>query len=92
MSSVESPSIHATTPVAPVKTTPVVCEDCTPITLLTWKKPAKTGKIFGGIIVSLIVLKTVNLFNVFFHLAYIGLLRTYLCFESINFVASSGAS
>ncbi|EER35695.1 hypothetical protein CTRG_00434 [Candida tropicalis MYA-3404] len=42
--------------------------------LLTWKNPIKTGKIFGAIIFGLIIFKTVNLFNIFFHLAYIGLL------------------
>ena len=42
--------------------------------LLTWKNPIKTGKIFGAIVLGLVIFKTVNLFNIFFHLAYIGLL------------------
>lgn len=46
--------------------------------LLTWKDPVKTGKVFGAIMVVLLVFKTVNLFNVFFHFAYIGLLLSAL--------------
>ncbi|RCK59421.1 Reticulon-like protein 1 [Candida viswanathii] len=42
--------------------------------LLTWRNPIKTGKVFGAIVLGLIIFKTVNLFNIFFHLAYIGLL------------------
>ncbi|CAI5759224.1 unnamed protein product [Candida verbasci] len=42
--------------------------------LLSWKDPIATGKVFGSIVFSLIIFKTVNLFNIFFHLAYIGLL------------------
>lgn len=45
--------------------------------LLTWKDPIKTGKVFGGLVAVLVIFKKVNLFNVFFHLAYIGLLRMY---------------
>jgi hypothetical protein len=40
---------------------------------LTWEDPARTGKVFGSIVAILIVFKTVNLFNVFFHVAYLGL-------------------
>lgn len=45
--------------------------------LLTWENPAQTGKVFGGIVATLIVFKYVNLLNVFFHLAYLGLLGMY---------------
>ena len=47
---------------------------CSTTDFLTWKNPIKTGKVFGSLVFGLIVLKTVNLFNIFFHLAYIGLL------------------
>ncbi|CAH2350660.1 reticulon-like protein 1 [[Candida] railenensis] len=42
--------------------------------LLTWENPAQTGKVFGGIVATLIVFKFVNLLNVFFHLSYLGLI------------------
>lgn len=45
--------------------------------LLTWRDPVFTGSVFGGILTTLIVLKFVNLFNVFFHLSYLGLLGMY---------------
>jgi hypothetical protein len=45
--------------------------------LLTWRDPIFTGSVFGGILTTLIVLKFVNLFNVFFHLSYLGLLGMY---------------
>lgn len=45
--------------------------------LLTWKDPVQTGKVFGGILAALIVFKFVNLINVFFHLSYLGLLGMY---------------
>lgn len=45
--------------------------------LLTWEDPARTGKVFGAIVAVLVVFKTVNLFNVFFHVAYLGLLGKY---------------
>ncbi|ODV77251.1 uncharacterized protein CANTADRAFT_302547 [Suhomyces tanzawaensis NRRL Y-17324] len=44
------------------------------LSLLTWKDPVKTGKVFGGVVAGLLIFKTINLFNIFFHLAYIGLL------------------
>lgn len=47
---------------------------CSTTDFLTWKNPIKTGKVFGSLVFGLIILKTVNLFNIFFHLAYIGLL------------------
>lgn len=56
-------------------TTPVVSHNH--FDLLTWRDPVRTGKVFGGLIVALIVFKKVNLFNVFFHVAYIGLLGMY---------------
>ncbi|EGW35567.1 uncharacterized protein SPAPADRAFT_58796 [Spathaspora passalidarum NRRL Y-27907] len=45
-----------------------------PCDLLTWKNPIKTGKVLASIVVALVVFKTVNLINLFFHLSYIGLL------------------
>ncbi|CCE73291.1 Piso0_000324 [Millerozyma farinosa CBS 7064] len=57
-----------------VNGTPAVGKQCSVQDLLTWKDPVKTGKVFGGLILTLLVFKTVNLFNVFFHLAYLGLL------------------
>lgn len=47
------------------------------IDLLTWKDPIRTGKVFGALVATLVVFKTVNLFTLFFRLAYIGLLGTY---------------
>lgn len=41
--------------------------------LVTWKDPATTGKVFGGIIAALILAK-VNIFNHVFHLLYLALL------------------
>lgn len=78
MSATDSSSIHTSATHAP-SVEPVVApvsakSSCLSLDLLTWKDPVQTGKIFGSIIASLIVFKTVNLFNVFFHLAYIGLL------------------
>lgn len=61
---------------APINTAPLADKECQ-CNLLTWKDPVKTGKVFGAIIATLLVFKTVNLFNVFFHFAYIGLLRMY---------------
>ncbi|CAK7905987.1 hypothetical protein CAAN1_14S02344 [[Candida] anglica] len=55
---------------APV-VTPTSTSTCS---LLTWKDPVQTAKVFGGIVTTLIVFKFVNLFNLFFHLAYLGLL------------------
>lgn len=66
-----------TTSAAPVSSSKVTDKHCH-CDLLTWKDPVKTGKVFGTIIVTLLVLKTVNLFNIFFHVAYIGLLSMYL--------------
>jgi hypothetical protein len=37
--------------------------------LLTWDNPVKTGKIFGGAVSALIVLKSVNLLSLFFRLS-----------------------
>lgn len=65
------------TPTAPTTTAPLAQKNCH-CDLLTWKDPVKTGKVFGTIILTLLVLKTVNLFNIFFHVAYIGLLGMYL--------------
>ena len=43
------------------------------VSLLTWRDPAATGKVFGAIISALILTK-VNVFNHLFHLAYLALL------------------
>ncbi|KAK6455059.1 Reticulon-domain-containing protein [Scheffersomyces xylosifermentans] len=56
---------------APIVTPPSSSSTCS---LLTWKDPVLTGKVFGSIIVSLIVLKYINLINLFFRGAYVGLL------------------
>ncbi|KAL6451757.1 RTN1 Reticulon-like protein 1 [Candida maltosa Xu316] len=61
-----------------------------PCALLTWKDPIKTGKVFGSIVVGLIVFKTVNLFNIFFHLAYIGLLLSAAAEYSGKLVTGKG--
>lgn len=45
--------------------------------LLTWKDPIQTGKIFGSIIVGLVVFKSINLLTIFFRLSYIALLCMY---------------
>lgn len=41
--------------------------------LLTWKNPVATGKVFGGLVLGLVLLK-VNVINYFFYVAYLGLL------------------
>jgi len=56
---------------APVVTAP---SSFSPCYLLTWKDPVLTGKVFGSIVVSLVVLKYINLINLFFRGAYVGLL------------------
>lgn len=71
------------TPTVPTTTAPLAKKDCH-CDLLTWKDPVKTGKVFGTIIFTLLVLKTVNLFNIFFHVAYIGLLGMYFDYISKN--------
>lgn len=38
--------------------------------LLLWRNPIETGKVFGGLLVGLLVLKTVNLFTFFLKIAY----------------------
>lgn len=61
-----------------INATPVpATSECSTCSLLTWKDPVKTGKVFGSIVAALLVLKTVNLFNLFFRLAYIGLLGMF---------------
>ncbi|KAK6462689.1 Reticulon-domain-containing protein [Scheffersomyces coipomensis] len=46
----------------------------TPCFVLGWQDPIFTGKIFAGVVSTLVIFKYVNLFNLFFHIAYIGLL------------------
>lgn len=41
--------------------------------LLTWKDPVATGKVFGGLLLGLVLLK-VNFINYIFYAAYLGLL------------------
>lgn len=70
--------------------TPATAPSTSYCDLLTWKDPIKTGKVFGGLVAVLVIFKKVNLFNVFFHLAYIGLLRTYPhCRQIVNEANSS---
>lgn len=38
--------------------------------LLLWRNPIETGKVFGGLLVGLLVLKTVNLFTFFLKILY----------------------
>lgn len=71
------PTITMSTSTAPTSTSSHADKECH-CNLLTWKDPVKTGKVFGTIMFTLLVLKTVNLFNIFFHIAYIGLLGMYL--------------
>ncbi|EEQ39925.1 hypothetical protein CLUG_04053 [Clavispora lusitaniae ATCC 42720] len=52
--------------------TPIV-QSSSATSLLTWKDPVATGKVFGAIIGALLLVK-INVANHFFHLAYIGLL------------------
>ncbi|ODV64736.1 hypothetical protein HYPBUDRAFT_115700 [Hyphopichia burtonii NRRL Y-1933] len=68
-----SAPVNGESPVTPV--TQAVSQH-SPCELLTWKDPVKTGKVFGSIVLALVVFKKVNLFNIFFHLAYIGLLAS----------------
>lgn len=42
--------------------------------LITWQDPAKTGKVFGSIVLTLLAFKVGNPINWFFHIAYIGLI------------------
>ena len=42
--------------------------------LLTWKDPIHTGKVFGSIVFGLLIFKSVNLVNIFFHASYVALL------------------
>lgn len=64
-----------------VNGTPAVGKQCFVHDLLTWKDPVKTGKVFVGLLLTLLIFKTVNLFNVFFHFAYLGLLSKYITIE-----------
>ncbi|KAG2733785.1 hypothetical protein G9P44_003310 [Scheffersomyces stipitis] len=57
-----------------MSTTTPVASECATCSLLTWKDPIFTGKVFGGIVASLFVFKYVNLINHVFHFAYIALL------------------
>ncbi|EGV63360.1 hypothetical protein PSN45_004357 [Yamadazyma tenuis] len=54
--------------IAPTSSNTSLCE------LLTWQNPIKTGKVFGSLILGLVVFKKVNLINIVFHLTYIALL------------------
>ncbi|KAK6198904.1 Reticulon-domain-containing protein [Scheffersomyces amazonensis] len=51
---------------APVKITPCY--------LFGWHDPVLTGKVLASVVSVLVIFKYINLFNVFFHIAYIGLL------------------
>ena len=52
----------------------VESKQSSPCELFTWKNPIQTGKVFGVILAILLVIKFVNLFKIFFHVAYLGLL------------------
>ena len=69
------------TPTVPTTTAPLAKKDCH-CDLLTWKDPVKTGKVFDTIIFTLLVLKTVNLFNSFLPFClYIRLLGVSILFR-----------
>ncbi|ONH65503.1 Reticulon-like protein 1 [Cyberlindnera fabianii] len=44
--------------------------------ILTWKDPVKTGKVFGGVIFALIILKSVNLLSLFFRITSLTLISS----------------
>lgn len=44
--------------------------------ILTWKDPVKTGKVFGGVIFALIILKSVNLLSLFFRITSLTLITS----------------
>lgn len=57
--------------------TPVEKKSCgTSCDLLLWKNPVETGKVFGGLLVSLLILKTVNLATFFLKIFYTVLFVT----------------
>ncbi|KAI3406644.2 hypothetical protein KGF56_000490 [Candida oxycetoniae] len=58
--------------------------------LLTWKDPIYTGKVFGSLILGLVIFKTVNLVNIFFHVAYIGLLFSAVAEYSGKLITGRG--
>lgn len=58
--------------------------------LLTWKDPIKTGKVFGTLIVSLIVLKSVNLLSLFFRLGSIALISSAIAEYAGKLITGTG--
>lgn len=58
--------------------------------LLTWKDPIKTGKVFGTLVVSLIVLKSVNLLSLFFRLGSIALISSAIAEYAGKLVTGTG--
>ncbi|CEP22422.1 RTN1 [Cyberlindnera jadinii] len=58
--------------------------------ILTWKDPVKTGKVFGTIIAALIVLKSVNLLNLFFRIGAFTLVTSAVAEYAGKFVTGSG--
>ncbi|CCH42489.1 hypothetical protein BN7_2034 [Wickerhamomyces ciferrii] len=58
--------------------------------LLTWKDPVKTGKVFGSLVFSLIVLKSVNLLSLFFRLGSIALISSAIAEYAGKLVTGTG--
>lgn len=61
--------------------------DCS---LLTWRDPIKTSKVFAGLLVSLILVKYVNLLSLFFRLVSYALLASGVAEFSGNLVTGRG--
>jgi len=58
--------------------------------LLTWKDPVKTGKVFGTLVLSLVVLKSVNLLSLFFRLGSIALISSAVAEYAGKLVTGTG--
>jgi hypothetical protein len=58
--------------------------------LLTWKDPVKTGKVFGAIVAALVVLKSVNLLNLFFRLGSYVLISSAVAEYAGKFITGTG--
>ncbi|ODV96051.1 hypothetical protein PACTADRAFT_49469 [Pachysolen tannophilus NRRL Y-2460] len=58
--------------------------------LLTWKNPVETGAIFGSIVVSLLVLKYVNVINLLFRALFVILLGSSIAEYSGKLITGTG--
>lgn len=58
--------------------------------LLTWKDPIQTGKVFGALVFSLIVLKSVNLLSLFFRLGSYALIASAIAEYAGKLVTGTG--